>query len=415
MLRNWPLFLLAVALTGCVSRKIQQGGTPGVATSATGIYVAPFHNATPSPSAGRALTEITATSLLSRGLPVVQSEAANNRAYRSIEDEGQANMLDIARSVSASHALMGTVHEYRFKSDLDGAPTVGVTMRLVEVVSGLTVWQATGSRSGNYYGSLSQTAQTTIDQMVAEMSGQTTTRRSTRTARSQRTSSRNTVPASNPPPPALPDRPLILDPLPSYDPPAIQTPAPAEPVRRVIYLPESGLSNSSIAPPPTTTTSQMPVSTPPPTTSAQPSEVPPSYYDRTRVQKRGFFSRMFGRGARTNTNSRSVRTAPNRTTAGPAAKGSQKNPWVEQIQRRNSYPAFPTTPILHEDTTQSPPAPTSYPPPATTYNQPLPSQPAPPGRSHYDPIYTPGSTTPAADPSPTAAAQDNGAWQPSSN
>lgn len=173
MTKNWPICLLAsLFLAGCVSSKIQQGGTPGAAQQAASIYLAPYHNATPNPTAGRALTDITATSLMAHGLPLVQSESANAQAAQLVEEGKPHDMLQVAKSVNASHALLCSVHEYRFKSDLDGAPTVGITMRLVDTLSGNTVWQGTGSRAGSYYGSLSKTAQNTIDEMVREMSGQ---------------------------------------------------------------------------------------------------------------------------------------------------------------------------------------------------------------------------------------------------
>lgn len=173
MTKFWPICLLATfLLAGCVSSDIQQGGAPGIGRQASSIFLAPFHNATPNPTAGRAVTDITATSLMAHGMPLVQSEAANAQAAQLIEEGKPHNMLQVAKTVNASHTLLGSVHEYRFKSDLDGAPTVGITMRLVDTLSGDTVWQATGSRSGSYYGSLSKTTQNTIDRLVREMSGQ---------------------------------------------------------------------------------------------------------------------------------------------------------------------------------------------------------------------------------------------------
>ena len=171
MYTRWPVILVAALLTGCVSSRVQQGGTPGAARAANGIYLAPFVNATANPEAGSAVTEIATTSMMAHGLPVIQSESLRSRADELIGAGQQHQMMDVALASGASHALFGTVHEYRFKSDLDGAPTVGMTTRLVDIASGATVWQGTTSKSGYYYGSLSKTTQTAVNNLVEQMAG----------------------------------------------------------------------------------------------------------------------------------------------------------------------------------------------------------------------------------------------------
>ena len=182
MTKQLAFFMATLTLAGCVSRDVRQGGVPGAVNTAAAIYVAPFYNATGNPAAGRAMTDLTATTLASHGLPLVQSEAAINQGYEMLEAGRDIDFLQIARSVAATHAIVGTVHEYRFKSDLDGAPTVGLTLRLVEVDTGQTVWQGSSSRSSGYYSSLSGTAQGAIDQLVSRMTGSRKTRTITNTA-----------------------------------------------------------------------------------------------------------------------------------------------------------------------------------------------------------------------------------------
>jgi TolB-like protein len=172
MHKNWQIFVcaLALAVSGCVSSRVQQGGMPGAVHSATAIYVAPFHNATGNSAAGDAVSELVTTSLLSQNLPVVQSEATLQRGRELVNGaEGTRDILGLARAAYASHAVVGTVHEYRFNSDLDGAPTAGLTMRLVDVASGETLWQGSSSAASGYYGSLSRTAQTAVNKLVRKM------------------------------------------------------------------------------------------------------------------------------------------------------------------------------------------------------------------------------------------------------
>ncbi len=53
-----------------------------------------------------------------------------------------------ARGTGATHALTGSVQEWRYKVGVDGEPVVGLTFDLIDLGSGATVWSATGSRSG---------------------------------------------------------------------------------------------------------------------------------------------------------------------------------------------------------------------------------------------------------------------------
>jgi hypothetical protein len=171
MRNRFALFFLTLTLAGCATQKIRQGGIPDAIHSAGNVYVAPFYNTTANPSASRTLTELTTTTLAAYGLPVIQSEQALLQGYAMLESGKAVDFLQLARSVGASHAIIGTVHEYRFKSDLDGAPTVGLTMRLVDTMTGETLWQGTSARSSGYYGSLTSTAQGAIDHLVKAMGG----------------------------------------------------------------------------------------------------------------------------------------------------------------------------------------------------------------------------------------------------
>ncbi len=164
-------FVTLTALTGCTSSRVQQGGQHGAISSASGIFLAPYFNATPNPNAGRAMTEITSTSLMAYGLPLIQSEDGLRQGQAMLEAEGGGNSIDMARTLRASHALVGTVHEYRYKSDMDGSPVVGITMRLVETAGGETVWQGSSTRSSGYFGSLTRTAQGAVDNLMEQMLG----------------------------------------------------------------------------------------------------------------------------------------------------------------------------------------------------------------------------------------------------
>jgi polysaccharide biosynthesis protein PelC len=163
--------LLAVALAGCASSEVRQGGGRVALGGVGRVFLAPVHNATPDETAGRAVTELAATTLLAYGVPLAQTEDALHRS-RALAEEGKAaQIVELARSLQCTHVLFGTVTEYRYKSDLDGSPIVSVTMRLADTADGATVWQGTSTKMTQYFGSLSRTAQEAVDNLVQQMTG----------------------------------------------------------------------------------------------------------------------------------------------------------------------------------------------------------------------------------------------------
>lgn len=174
MRQNWAVLLallLAVVLVGCASSEVRQGGSRAAMGGVGRVFLAPVYNATPDETAGRAVTELAATTLLAYGVPLAQTEDALNRS-RALAEEGKVmQIVELARSLQCTHVLLGTVTEYRYKSDLDGSPIVSITMRLVDAADGSTVWQGTSTKMTQYFGSLSRTAQDAMESLIQQMSG----------------------------------------------------------------------------------------------------------------------------------------------------------------------------------------------------------------------------------------------------
>jgi hypothetical protein len=61
------------------------------------------------------------------------------------------------------------VQEWRYRAEPDGEPAVGLTLSVIEVRSGRTVWSATGARAGLSRDTLSGTAQTLLRQLLARL------------------------------------------------------------------------------------------------------------------------------------------------------------------------------------------------------------------------------------------------------
>ena len=71
---------LAFALAGCASSEVRQGGGRPALGGVGRVFLAPIHNATPDETAGRAVTELAATTLLVHGVPLAQTEDGINRS-----------------------------------------------------------------------------------------------------------------------------------------------------------------------------------------------------------------------------------------------------------------------------------------------------------------------------------------------
>ena len=99
---------------------------------------------------------------------------ANGRWYlsKNVEETGpkqELSYLQIAQAHKATYLLVGTVHEYRYKSDLSANPAVGITLRLVSVADGRTLWQGSSSKVGRAYSSLTSTAQKAVRDLASRI------------------------------------------------------------------------------------------------------------------------------------------------------------------------------------------------------------------------------------------------------
>jgi hypothetical protein len=159
---------LAMLLAGCAT-DIRQGSLEPVQSAGVRVFLPPFANATDDDHASRALTEITASVLVRRGVVLAQSEAALVRSRADDAGGKEGLFLEAARAVNATHLLIGTVHEYRYKTDLDGDPAVGLSLRLVDATDGRTLWQGSSGRVSVWFASLTKTAQRAVDDLVRTM------------------------------------------------------------------------------------------------------------------------------------------------------------------------------------------------------------------------------------------------------
>lgn len=134
-----------------------------------GLLLLPTDNATDDENAGRAVGELLGTALYERGIPLYQTESLRRKvaAPKAAGDNG--TYADLVKSTGATHLLFATVHEYRYKTDLDGDPAVGVTIRIVNARTGRTVWQGSSGNVGYVFSSLTDAAQHAVRDIVARI------------------------------------------------------------------------------------------------------------------------------------------------------------------------------------------------------------------------------------------------------
>jgi hypothetical protein len=167
-MKTLQLFSLFLLLTGCSSVE-RTGSKIPVNEGKFSLVMPPFLNATDNEHAGQALTQLTGSALLERGIPLVQTEDILNKTADDTAPKQDVRYQEIAQANKATYLLMGTVHEYRYKSDLSSHPAVGITLRLVNVADGRTLWQGSSSKVGRFYSSLTSTAQKTVGDLVSKV------------------------------------------------------------------------------------------------------------------------------------------------------------------------------------------------------------------------------------------------------
>lgn len=156
----------AAALSACATDALHASPHPRIVGTAI-TAVLPFSNYTTTPGAGERVASITTSLLITHGLThtvVVDPGTSNGLPLERLPNIPVA--LARASRVGARYAIEGSVEEWRYTIGLDGEPAVAVTLNLVDVRTGQTLWTATGSRSGNPRESVGVLAEDTVNAML---------------------------------------------------------------------------------------------------------------------------------------------------------------------------------------------------------------------------------------------------------
>ena len=160
--RLWPLAwlvpVLALLLAGCASVSEVQTA-PSLPRDARWVLL-PMENYSQTPQAGERAEAIARTLLAQRGLKVANYQQPKGNGGLPVLDEQRRyqQAYDWAKAQGFRYAVTGSVEEWHYKSGLDGEPAVGLSLRVIDVQSGATLWSASGAKTGWGYQSAAGTA-----------------------------------------------------------------------------------------------------------------------------------------------------------------------------------------------------------------------------------------------------------------
>ena len=142
------LSALSLALAGCTS----MAHAPSLNLTCSEKWVIlPMENFTETPHAAQAAETLAENVLRSQGIGEVTqypSGLADSLAEFGTVSQKYAKALDWARGQEAHYGLSGSVTEWRYKSGTEGEPVAGMTLRIIDIETGKSVWTTGGSRTG---------------------------------------------------------------------------------------------------------------------------------------------------------------------------------------------------------------------------------------------------------------------------
>ena len=161
----WMGWMMLGLLAGCATMETRSGSIPKGGYGP--VFLDVLANATPEQGAGQAVSSIVGSVLTESGWKLVGQQKESSDA---LGEAPPADAMEGAKKAHARWLISGVVHEYRYKTDLDGHPAVGVTLRAIDTKTGQVAWQGSVARTGFGYASLSAATQSGVLALVRRMS-----------------------------------------------------------------------------------------------------------------------------------------------------------------------------------------------------------------------------------------------------
>lgn len=150
-----------------------------IVSSAEKWALLPISNLSKTPMAGNRASALVETHLRSRGVKnlEVYKSPANQSVIALLDEAGQLDdAKNWARQNGFRYGITGDVQEWSYKNGLDNEPSVGMTLKFVDLQSDEVMWIANATRTGWGYSNLSSTASKTIDELLTQVKFKANTR-----------------------------------------------------------------------------------------------------------------------------------------------------------------------------------------------------------------------------------------------
>ncbi len=160
--------LMVLVLCGC---SVRYGDPSPPLPQGVEWVLLPMVNLAEAPLAGEKVEAMIGNALRLRGVGNLAYPVVALPEGKLLLDDRQRfeTALKMARQTTAEYAVTGTVNEWRYKVGLDGEPSVGLTLQVIELPSAKVLWSVSGARTGWGYASVSGTAEQLIDEMLSNL------------------------------------------------------------------------------------------------------------------------------------------------------------------------------------------------------------------------------------------------------
>jgi len=164
---KWIVLTMLVGLLGaCTVHQVQE--SQPLDKDATWLIL-PVVNMAEVPMAGENIEAMLDSALRIRGVADLQRQAGlpHTGGGLMLDDRQRYEQaLEQASQSNARYGVTGAVHEWRYKTGLDGEPAVGLTLQVVDLPSGQVLWTASGAKTGWGYSNVSGTAEKLVMQLL---------------------------------------------------------------------------------------------------------------------------------------------------------------------------------------------------------------------------------------------------------
>ena len=172
--QRFAIYFILLALFSVVAGCASVTTTPQTTVDAQKNWaLLPFSNLSRTPRAESQLAELVETALRARGVQGINVYKSSEKvSLQSLFDDSAQQRVasQWARDRGQDYALSGSVHEWQYRSGVDKQPTVGLTLKLMDVKSKQVIWQGNASRTATG----STHVSTVASQLVKELLDQIT-------------------------------------------------------------------------------------------------------------------------------------------------------------------------------------------------------------------------------------------------